>query len=63
MILLADNQGPQRIIKALSGKLRPWSDCANAQADIGIRRPHMPEDVFLNDASHIQIAKKNHHMH
>ena len=27
-----------------SEKGRPWSDCADAQADLGLRCPHMPED-------------------
>ena len=25
---------------------RPWSDCADAHADLGLRCPHMPEDTF-----------------
>ena len=29
-----------------SGQWRPWSDCADAQADLGLRCPHMPEDTF-----------------
>ena len=29
-----------------SGQWRPWSDCADAQADLGLRCPHMPEDMF-----------------
>ena len=30
-----------------SGQWRPWSDCADAQADLGLRYPHMHEkNVF-----------------
>ena len=29
-----------------SGQRRPWSDCADAQADLGLRCPHMLEDMF-----------------
>ena len=28
------------------GQRRPWSACADAQADLGLRCPHMPEDTF-----------------
>ena len=31
---------------SVSGQRRPWSDCADAQADLGIRCPHMPETSF-----------------
>ena len=31
----------------VSGQRRPWSDCASAQSDLGLRCPHMPEDTFL----------------
>ena len=27
----------------ISGLRRPWSDCANAQSDLGIRCPHKPQ--------------------
>ena len=30
---------------SFSGQWRPWSDCADAQADLGLRCPHMPEYV------------------
>ena len=29
-----------------SEQWRSWSDCADAQADLGIRCPHMPENTF-----------------
>ena len=32
---------------SVSGQGRPWSACADAQADLGLRWPHMPEkNVF-----------------
>ena len=31
------------------GERMPRSDCANMQADMGLRCPHMPEDTFLYD--------------
>ena len=37
---------------SVSGQWRPWSDCADAQADLGLRCPHMPEDVFFRTARH-----------
>ena len=30
----------------ISGQWRPWSDCMNVQADLGLRCPHMPKDTF-----------------
>ena len=35
---------------SVSGLRRPWSDYADAQADLGLRCPHMPEDIFSHDA-------------
>ena len=35
----------------------PWSDCADAYADLGIRGPHMSEDMFLHGTT--QIYSKN----
>ena len=32
--------------ESVCGQRKPWSDCADAQADLGIRCPHMPEDTF-----------------
>ena len=28
-----------------SGQWRPWSECADSQADLGRRCPHIPEDI------------------
>ena len=33
---------------------RPWSDCVNAQAELGLRCPHMPEYTFSHGA--VQLA-------
>ena len=35
----------------VSGQWRPWSDCADAQADLGLRCPHMPENTYSHGAS------------
>ena len=31
---------------SVSWQRRSWSDCADTQADLGLRCPHMPEDTF-----------------
>ena len=43
MVLLADNEGPD--------------DHTDAQADPGLRCPHMPVDMFLHGAAHIMVEK------
>ena len=40
---------------SVSGQRRPRSDCADAQADLGLRCPHMPEDAFSHGEAHIYI--------
>ena len=35
------------------GQRRSWSDCADAQADLGLHCPNMPEKKFLHGAAHI----------
>ena len=42
---------------SLSGHWRSWSDWAGAQADLGLRCPHMPEDTFSHGAAHIPLEK------
>ena len=37
---------------SVSGQRRPRSDCADAQADLGLRCSHVPEDMFSHDAAH-----------
>ena len=39
-------------IDSVSGKRRPRSDCANAQPDLGLRCPHMPEGTFSHGEAH-----------
>ena len=38
---------------SFSGRQRSWSDCADAQGDLGLRCPFMPEDMFTHGAVHI----------
>ena len=38
---------------AISGQGRPWSDCADAQADLDPRCPHMPEGTFSHDSLYL----------
>ena len=33
------------------GQWRPWSDCADAQSDLGLRCPHLPGDTFSHGAA------------
>ena len=32
---------------SFSGRWRHWSDCADSQAGLGLRCPHLPEDTFV----------------
>ena len=41
---------------SVSGQWRPWSDCADAQSDLGLHCPRMPEDTFSHGAAHIEKA-------
>ena len=38
---------------SVSGRRRPWSDCADLQSDLGLWCPHMPEDTFPHGRAHI----------
>ena len=38
---------------SISGQQRPCLDCADAQAELGLRCPHMPDESFSNDEAHI----------
>ena len=42
---------------SLSGQWRPRSACAYAQADLGLRCPHVPEDTFTHGAAHMKKAR------
>ena len=48
---------------SVNGQRRSESDCADAQADLGIRCPHMPEDRFSHGApisfGHMRNVKDN----
>ena len=37
---------------SVGGQWRPWSDCANAQSDLGLRCPHVLNDSFSHDTVH-----------
>ena len=39
---------------SVCGQRMPWSDCADAQADLGLRCPYMPEDTFSHGAAHFR---------
>ena len=39
------------------GQRRPWSDCADAQANLGLRCPHMPEDTFSHGTAHLRTVR------
>ena len=38
---------------SVSGQRRTWSDCADVQADLGLRRSHMLEDTFSHGAAYL----------
>ena len=38
---------------SVSGQRRPCSDCADAQADLGLSCPHMSEDTFSHDEAYV----------
>ena len=42
---------------SVSGQWRPWSDCADAQADLGLRTPYMLEDTFSYNATYVSFAR------
>ena len=44
-------------IDSISGKRRPWSACANAQADLGLRCPQIAFRCFSCIAHHIFTGK------
>ena len=45
------------------GQRRTWSDCADAQSDLGLRCPHMPKDMFSHGADHVMLAKPRENVH
>ena len=51
---------------SISGQWRPWWDCADAQAGLGFRCPHMPEDTFSHGVDHIHsydLVRANSRIH
>ena len=46
----------ETVVSNVSVQGRPWSDCADAQADQGLRWPHMPKDTFSYGAAHNVIT-------
>ena len=42
---------------SIRGQGMPWSDCKDVQADLGLHRPHMPEDTFLHSVAHLFVDK------
>ena len=44
---------------SVSGQRRPRSDCADAQANLGLRCPHMPENTFSDGAAHILVGAQH----
>ena len=44
---------------SLSGQWRPWSDCADAQADLYLRCSHLPEETFTNGAAPNSLLPAN----
>ena len=38
---------------------RPWSDCMDAQADLGLCCPHIPQDTFSHGAAHMAMFPGN----
>ena len=43
---------------SVSGQWRHWSDCADAQADLGLRCPHMPNDTCKIGNIHKYLRKQ-----
>ena len=45
---------------SVSGQWKRWSDCVCAQAELGLRYPHVPEDTFSHDVNLycLQTCKK-----
>ena len=44
---------------SVSGRWRPWSDCASAQSDLGLRRPHISRRQIFAWLAHISIRVCN----
>ena len=42
---------------SFNGQRRSWPDCAHAQADLDLRFPHMPKDMFWHGATQLQYRQ------
>ena len=42
---------------SVSGQWRPWSDCEDAQSDLGLRCLHMLEDMILHGTAYIMVLQ------
>ena len=45
---------------SVSGQWRPWSDCTDGQADLGLHCLHMPKDMFLHGAAQKVMVRQLH---
>ena len=41
---------------SISGQWLSWSDCVDAQADLGLRCPHMTEGTFSHGMAHVMLV-------
>ena len=48
---------------SVSGQGVPRSDCADAQADLGLHCPHMPKDTFSFGAAYLYFGANNYNRH
>ena len=48
---------------SVCGQQRPWPDCADAQADLSLLCPHMPEGTFLDSAAHMVVEETSNNEH
>ena len=44
-------------IQQFCRQYKTWSDCANAQGDLGLRCLHMPEDMFSHGAAYLDLEE------
>ena len=42
--------------ESVGGERQPKTDCANAQAGLGFRCPHLSEEMSSHDAAHIALC-------
>ena len=44
---------------SVCGQKRSWSDCVDAQADLGLRCPYIPKDTFSHGAAQLNFYLSN----